>query len=458
MPRTQISCPNCGQPIVANVEQLFDVGQEPRAKQALISGIFNMAQCPHCGYDGNLATPIVYHDPEKELLLTYVPPELGLTRDGQERIIGPLINKVVDNLPQDQRKGYLFSPKVMLTHKLLVETILEADGITKEMIEAQEKKMGLIQRLLTVSEDARAEIITQEDELIDDEFFALFSRLAEAALMGGDKNAAQSLRDLQDALLEHSSMGAKVKAESEEIQAARQTLEELGEELTREKLLDLILAVPNESRLRAYVQMTRPGMDYQFFQLLTEKIDQTQGDEKNQFLELREKLLEYTDEIDEVVKQRMQLARQNLDALLQVENIEATLQANMAAVDEFFFQVLTESLEAARESGDLDRSGKLQQIMTTIEKQAAAPPEYELIDELMGLADDEDALRKVLGSQADEVNAKLLEIMNGLMAQLQASVEGAQSEAKEQQQEMLNALQKVYNATLRLSMEKSFSS
>ena len=295
-------------------------------------------------------------------------------------------------------------------------------------------------------------------KLIDDEFFALFSRLAEAALMGGDKNAAQSLRDLQDALLEHSSMGAKVKAESEEIQAARQTLEELGEELTREKLLDLILAVPNESRLRAYVQMTRPGMDYQFFQLLTEKIDQTQGDEKNQFLELREKLLEYTDEIDEVVKQRMQLARQNLDALLQVENIEATLQANMAAVDEFFFQVLTESLEAARESGDLDRSGKLQQIMTTIEKQAAAPPEYELIDELMGLADDEDALRKVLGSQADEVNAKLLEIMNGLMAQLQASVEGAQSEAKEQQQEMLNALQKVYNATLRLSMEKSFSS
>nr|MBC8496401.1 hypothetical protein [Chloroflexota bacterium] len=310
---------------------------------------------------------------------------------------------------------------------------------------------------VTASEDARAKIITQEDELIDDEFFALFSRLAEAALLGGDQNAAKCLRDLQDVLLEHSTMGAKIKAESEEIQAARQTLEELGEELTREKLLDLILDVPNEARLRAYVQMTRPGMDYQFFQLLTEKIDRTQGNEKNHLLELREKLLEYTREIDEAVEQRMQLARQNLDTLLQAENIEATMQANMAAVDEFFIQVLTESLEAARESGDLDRSGKLQQIMSTVEKQAVVPPEYELIDELLGIADDEDALSKVLGSQADEVNAKLLEIMNGLMAQLQASAEGAQGEAKEQQQEMLNALQKVYNVALRLMMEKSFN-
>ncbi len=456
MPRTQINCPNCSQPIAADVEQLFDVAQDPRAKQALISGVSNFAQCPHCGYQGNLATPIVYHDPEKELLLTFVPPELGLTRDEQERIIGPLINKVVDSLPQEERKGYLFSPKSMLTHKSLVETILEADGITKEMIEAQEKKMSLIQRLMTASEQARVEIIGQEDELIDEEFFALFSRLAEAALIGSDQEAAESLRDLQDVLLEHSTLGAEIKAESEEIQAARQALEEIGEELTREKLLDLIIDAPNESRLRAYVQMTRPGMDYQFFQQLSEKIDRGQGEEKNRLLELREKLLDYTREIDVAVEKRMQLARQNLETLLQAEDIEGTIKANMAAVDEFFVQVLTEALEAARETGDLDRSSKLQQIMTAIEEQATAPPEFELIDDLLEIADDEDALVKVLSSQADEVNARLLEIMTGLMTQIQASVESAKGEAREKQQEMLNALQKVYNAALRISMQKSF--
>ncbi|MBC8504459.1 MAG: CpXC domain-containing protein [Anaerolineales bacterium] len=456
MPKTQLSCPNCSQPIVADVEQLFDVGQDPRAKQALISGVFNMAQCPHCGYQGNLAAPIVYHDPEKELLLTFVPPELMLSRDEQERIIGPLITRAVDSLPQEQRKGYLFSPQTMMTHKLLVETILEADGITKEMIETQEKKMALIQKLLEAEEDARPAMIKEEDELIDEEFFVLFSRLAEVALSGGDQNAAVGLRDLQDALLEHSSTGVKVKAESDEIQAARETLQELGEELTREKLLELVIDAPNQTRLRAYTQMTRPGMDYQFFQQLSEIIEGEEGDEKNRLLELRESLLQMTGEIDQVVEQRMQVARQNLDTLLQVEDIEATIKANLAAVDEIFIQVLTEALTAARETGDIERSGKLQQVMSTIEAATAAPPEFELIDELLAISDDDQALTSMLNSQADEVNAKLIEIMSGLMGQIQASADAAQGEAQAQQQEMLEALQKVYNVALRLSMERSF--
>ncbi|MBK9207985.1 MAG: hypothetical protein IPL71_06670 [Anaerolineales bacterium] len=62
MPQTQISCPRCRQIIAANVEQLFDVTYEPAAKQRLLSGQSNHARCPHCGYDGRLATPVVYHD------------------------------------------------------------------------------------------------------------------------------------------------------------------------------------------------------------------------------------------------------------------------------------------------------------------------------------------------------------------------------------------------------------
>jgi hypothetical protein len=137
MSKTRISCPNCRQPIMADINQLFDVGVDPRAKQMVLSGMFNIAQCPQCGYQGNLATPIVYHDPEKELLLTYFPAELALPVNEQERIIGPLIKQVVSSLAPEKRKGYLFQPKTMLTLQVLIETILGADGITKEMIEAQ---------------------------------------------------------------------------------------------------------------------------------------------------------------------------------------------------------------------------------------------------------------------------------------------------------------------------------
>src|SRR5574341_2217194 len=133
MPKTRINCPNCRQPIVADIEQLFDVGEDPAAKQRLLSGTTNVVRCPHCGFQGNLATPLVYHDPDKELLLTFFPPEVNLPRDEQERLIGASINQVVNRLPQEKRKGYLLRPQAMLTLQGMIERILEADGITREI-------------------------------------------------------------------------------------------------------------------------------------------------------------------------------------------------------------------------------------------------------------------------------------------------------------------------------------
>ena len=52
-----LTCPNCRQPILADVEQLFDVGVDPSAKQRFLSGAVNIVQCPNCGYQGSLATP-----------------------------------------------------------------------------------------------------------------------------------------------------------------------------------------------------------------------------------------------------------------------------------------------------------------------------------------------------------------------------------------------------------------
>ena len=84
MPLTQISCPNCKQSVEADVEQLFDVNTDPRAKERLLGGTVNVVRCPHCGYQGSLSTPVVYHDHTKELLLTYFPQELNLPMVEQE--------------------------------------------------------------------------------------------------------------------------------------------------------------------------------------------------------------------------------------------------------------------------------------------------------------------------------------------------------------------------------------
>ena len=77
--------------MVANVQQIFDLARDPQAKQKLLSGQFNTAICSSCGYASPLGTPLVYHDPEKQLFLTYYPAELNTPLPEQERILGQLI-------------------------------------------------------------------------------------------------------------------------------------------------------------------------------------------------------------------------------------------------------------------------------------------------------------------------------------------------------------------------------
>ena len=111
MPRTNIACPNCRQSIVADIDRLFDVNHDPSAKQKLLAGSFNIVNCPYCGFQGQASTPIVYHDPDKELLLTFIPPDVSITRDEQEKVIGTMINQITNRLPQERRKGYLLQPQ-----------------------------------------------------------------------------------------------------------------------------------------------------------------------------------------------------------------------------------------------------------------------------------------------------------------------------------------------------------
>ena len=133
-----------------------------------------MAHCPYCGYEGRLATPIVYHDADKELLLTYFPPELGLPINEQERLIGPMITQIMNRLPPEKRKGYLLKPTANFTFESMMETILGKDGITPEMIKAQQERLNLIDRLLQVtSADVRSELIKQNAKLFDEQFFVV---------------------------------------------------------------------------------------------------------------------------------------------------------------------------------------------------------------------------------------------------------------------------------------------
>ncbi|HWQ84894.1 MAG TPA: CpXC domain-containing protein, partial [Anaerolineales bacterium] len=418
MPATRVSCPNCRQPVTVDVQQVFDLNQEPDAKQRLMSGTVNVIQCPNCRYQGNLATPILYHDPEKELFLTYVPPEMGLPLPEQERLLGSLMNQVINKLPQEKRKGYLLRPQPAFTYQGLVERILEADGITKEMLDRQQKRLALLQRLVSASSpDVMAEIAKQEDAMIDQEFFGILSRLVEVSGASGDEQSARALTELQRQLLPITTFGRELQSQTKEIEAAMQDLRALGNELTREKLLDLVIAAPNETRLSALVSMARAGFDYQFFQLLSETIDRAPEGERARLVELREHVLKITSEIDRQMNERMQAASQLLEKVLQAPNVEEALMENLPGVDDFFVQEVNRSLDAARKQGDLERSGKLQQIIAALQSMEEAPPEVAFIEELMQAPDDASRLQ-LLESHAEEVTPEFLNLLMNFAGQM----------------------------------------
>lgn len=446
MAQARVNCPNCKQPIMADIQQLFDVAEDPSSKSKLLSGMSNFVQCQACGYQGSLATPIVYHDPEKELLLTYLPAEIGLPRDDQERLLGGLINQAVNNLPAEQRKAYLFTPQANLTMQSLVERILEADGITKEMIEAQKEKMELLQRLATASDEGvRLELLKEQEELVDADLFNILTRLLETAAATGDQESARQLEGIQTLLLDSTEYGREIKQQSEEVQAAVTSLQEAGKELTREKLLDLVIDAPNEIRLSAYVSLARPGMDYPFFQLLSERIDQTSGDEHQRLESLREQLLEMTQQLDAQVQARAGQAQQLLNQIVQSDDVTAAVQQNAPQIDEFFLQALQQALEEARTSGDLEKINKLNQIEEIIRQASEQPPEIEFLEELLE-APDEQTRQQLMESNQEKITPEFFQMLSGLMAQMADS---------DQEPELVAKFQDVNRQVLRYSMRSN---
>jgi hypothetical protein len=220
-----------------------------------------------------------------------------------------------------------------------------------------------------------------------------------------------------------------------------QSLRAEGRNLTRERLLELVIAAPNDTRLSALVSMARPGMDYAFFQLLTERIEKARPDEQPRLAALREKILQLTREIDQQLEARRQHAARNLETLLQARDLEQATLQNLGALDEFFMDALSEALSQARQKGDLERSARLNQVMEIIQR-ASAPPELGLIEELLE-APDEASLQMKLDEHKESITPELLDMLTNILAQSQQG----------QEAEMLERVQRVYRLALRRSMQ-----
>ena len=197
--------------------------------------------------------------------------------------------------------------------------------------------------------------------------------------------------------------------------------------------------------------MARQGLDYVFFQQLTERAEAEADAEKRKQLEdLRERLLDYMNEIDRQVEARLKQAQGFLDSLLDQEDIGKATEANIQNFDQGIIQALEVMLHKATEEKDEALLAKLQQVVEVLQKASGAPPEYEMIEKLIAV-EGEDALAKVIKENEEMVTDELLQTLSGIIAQSQ----GETGKLSPQDKEMFARMEKVYRAVLKFTMKKN---
>jgi len=196
--------------------------------------------------------------------------------------------------------------------------------------------------------------------------------------------------------------------------------------------------------LRAFVSLARPGMDYEFFRLLSERIERARGDGRARLISIREKLLQYTQEVDQQAARRQAESRQLLQSILQAADPIQALEQNLGAIDEFFLQELNANLQSAREQGDLERIAKLQKLVEHVRSLSTAPPEVEFIEALLE-AQDPSARRKLLEENNDKVTDELISALTNIVAQVD---EG-------QDKELAAQIKDLHRQVLRYSMQRN---
>jgi hypothetical protein len=412
-----VACSLCGRRFAAQVWNIIDVGQDPEAKTRLLRGKINVATCPQCGNVGTLNAPFVYHDPNKELLLCFLPPELNLRGDEQHKLVGDLANRVISSLPPEKRKGYLLQPKIFLNLQNLMEEIVQADGITKEMLEARKSKLNLLNRFLDATSDEVLRILVREhDGELDYEFFGILTTSIEIAKAEGEEDRVKRLLRLREKLLEFSSLGKASRVE-------REMAEALKKGMTQEEFLEKIVVCESNAELEAMIAVGRSMLDYQFFRSLTSKIEayEGQGDvaEAQRLKDLRSRILEIRDKVDAETRAMLNEKANLLRELFNSEDPEEALREHMREIDDAFFAVLSANLEQAEAAKDTEAAMKLKRIAELALKllQERAPRPIKFINQLLNAQYPRETM-KLLEENLEQVDNELIRVMDLIIEDL----------------------------------------
>lgn len=380
-----VSCPSCGTRFQAPIEQILDVRVDPSVRNRVMGGAINVAVCPSCGTGGALGLPFIYHDPEKEVALLYLPIESGANEVERQQAAGRLTRQLMDAMAPEERKGYLLQPETFINLETLVKRVLEIEGVSEEDMARSQHQRELLGTLLEAEEETWGSLVAEHASLVDEGLFAFIEYVIQlAGASGAGTQQAEKLEALHTFLVEETETGRLLRERSDVIR-------QFAEDPNRDTLLEALSKAPDEQTIDLLVQNGVSLMDYAFFQKLNQRIEEASPDEASALQRLRRGILDRRDALveqsDDVVRERAQL----LEKLLMTQDPKRMASSHLSELDELFFGVLGVQLQDAQQSQDKQAVAALQRVAATVNEviEGTMPPEIALTRRLMAAPSDE---------------------------------------------------------------------
>lgn len=407
-----VNCPACGTRFQTPVEQILDVRVDPEVRNRMLGGGVNVAMCPSCGTGGALNLPFIYHDPEKEVALLYLPVEVGNGEVERQQAAGRLTRQLMDGLPQEERKGYLFQPETFLSIENVVKRVLELEGVTEADMARNQTQREFLDQFMTAEEVDWPQLVADNAELLDEAFFGLLQYTMQIlAMSGAGGEDFDKIQRGYNFIVEETTIGKLLAKRSE-------VLRSFGENPDRDSLLTALLDAPDEDTITVLVQSGVSLMDYGFFQTLVQRMEAAEDPAEQQKLaELRRTILRIRDEIMEASQQVARDRAALLDKLLATEDPLRMARSYLSELDDALALVLRSEITAARNRGDDKAFEALQRIGQVINQvtEENLPPEVMLARRLL-TAPSEAAMRELLQNNAPLLQPPFFQFLDSLTA------------------------------------------
>lgn len=418
-----VTCPSCGTRFQTPVQQILDVRADSSAASRVLSGAVNVATCPQCGTGGALNIPFIYHDPEDEVALLYLPVDSGPNMVERQKVAGRLARQLMDSMPPEERKGYLLQPETFISMDSLVKRVLELEGVSEDDMARSQEQREFVAALLEAPQEAWPGMVDEKADLVDEGLFAFLEYVMQLAQASGQSGLEpEKLDALHEYLVQETEIGQDLATRSE---IARK----FSENPTRETLLEALIEAPDDELIAVLVQSGAALMDYGFFQKLNKRIEEADEEEAAALKKLRRTVLDIRDEMVEAGENAVRERAVLLSKLLSTEDPVRMAGSHLTELDDLFFTVLGTQLQEAQQEGDEESVEALQKVRAAVNQvmESTMPPEIALTRRLMA-APSEEALREQLRAVKDMLTPRFLQFLQALEGSMR---EQGQEEAAE---------------------------